>query len=862
MRETMLALRLSRRELRSGLKGFYIFLLCLILGVGAIASVRSLSSGMLDTLHANGRYILGGDIALRTMFEPATPEQISYLNREIGLTTVVAETRAMARTADESNANLVELKAIDIFYPLYGDFVYRDIDGNLRRENKNLSEDLLATYDPETQQDGDDWGAFIEPELTDLIGVDLGDDIVIGDQTFTIRGIIEQEPDRLGGQRFSYAPRVMISRNAFDLTGLNQTGSQIEYFQKVLLSGDSQYENLAAVQQQIEEAFPDANWRGRNYFNASPTIERFVETLTLFLSLVGLTALLVGGVGIGNAVRSYLEEKYSNIATLKCLGASRRLVFKTYFFQVMIIGAIGTAIGCLIGAVVPFIVAPFLTEKLALSHNLIGFYPMELLLAAGFGLLTVACFSLYPIGRACEVRAADLFRSAISLDRKWPSINTIVGVLIAAQALALLAIISASDKLLASGFVGGTLVTIAIFLAVAALIKLSVRGLRHTPVPALRFAIANLYRPGNITNNLVLSLGLGLTIFVAIGLVEYNFSQKLQDNLERDMPSFFLLDIQSDQAQPMRDLLNATPTARNLRMLPMLQGQITHVNDIPAEEAFIEGSSRWVLSRDRRMTYTGEAPPHSEITDGEWWDADYDGPPIVSISTEVAEAFDIGAGANMTINIMGMNIEATVANIREIDWGSFAMNFAMTFAPGTLESAPATYVATISMDKSAEMDAQAQIARDFPNVSAIRIRDALNLANTILAAIAEAVRYSAAITLLAGVLVLAGAIAAGQKRRIYDAVVFKVLGVDRKQLMRVFLTEYFVLGLITALVACLIGTVCAWAIQTYIMQMDWAFSLTAVLYVALGALTLSILFGMIATWRILGVRPAPYLRND
>jgi len=768
----------------------------------------------------------------------------------------------MARTADGDKANLVELKAIDVFYPLYGDFVYRDIDGNLRRESQNLSTDLLPTYDPKTDQEHDDWGAFIEPELTELIGVGLGDDIIIGKQRFTIKGIIEKEPDRLSGQRFSYAPRVMISRNAFDLTGLNKAGSQIQYYHKVMLFGEARFEKLPEIQQQINDAFPDATWRGRNYFNASPTIERFIDKLTLFLSLVGLTALLVGGVGIGNAVRSYLEAKYTNIATFKCLGASRKLVFKIYFLQVMLIGMVGTIIGCLIGALVPFAIAPFLAEKLSLNESVVSIYPADLMLAALFGMLTVACFSLYPIGRACEVRAADLFRSAVTIEKKWPALNIIIGIFITIQALALLVIVSASDQLLATGFVIGTLVTVIVFLGVAALIKLAVRPLRHTPSPSLRFAISNLYRPGNITNNLVLSLGLGLTIFVAIGLVEYNFSQKLQESTNTDMPSFFFLDIQPDQAEPLRDILENTPTARNIRMLPMLQGQITHVNDIPAEDAYQDTGDRWVLSRDRRMTYTSEIPPTSEILEGEWWPEDYNGPPVVSIATEVANAFDIGVGAELTLNIMGRDINATVANVRDIDWGSFAMNFAITFAPGTLESAPATYVTTVAMDKSAEMKAQTDIAKAFPNITTIRVRDALNLANSILEAIAQAVRYSAAVTLLAGVLVLAGAIAAGQKRRIYDAVVFKVLGIDRKQMMRVFLAEYFMLGLITALVACGIGTLCAWSIQTYVMEMGWRFSFMAVFSVAFGALVLSVLFGMIATWRILGVRPAPYLRNE
>ena len=861
MKEFRQVIRLTRRELRSGLRGFLIFILCLILGVGSIAAVRSLSNSMMDSLEVNGKYILGGDIALRTIYEPAPKEQIDYLRQKVGLVTIAAETRAMARTSEEDRATLIELKAVDVFYPHYGDFRYRDENGDIISVTNNTSAKLLSDFTEEGNYVGN-WGAFIEPELTEVIGAGIGDSILIGDQPFEIRGIIEKEPDRLGSERFTYAPRVMISLSAFDTTGLLKEGSQIYYDHKVALFGDSQYKNLGAVQDKINEAFPDAKWKGRNYFNASPRIERFINRLTLFLTLVGLTSLLVGGIGIGNAVRSYLESNYRNIATYKCLGATRGMIFKIYFWRIMFFGLIGSIIGCFIGAVLPFILAPVLAESFSLSETVVKLYPYDLGISLLFGLLTVALFSLYPLGRACEVRAADLFRSMVTVATSRPRASIIIGMLIALQGLILLVILTSNDTRLAIGFVVGTILIVGIFFILAGIIKWAMKRMRHVKTPSLRFAVANLSRPGNLTNALVLSLGLGLTVFVMIGMIEYNFSQKLADNISDETPSFFFLDIQADQKDAFAETISELPSAENLQMTPQLRGRIMQVNGTPAEEALVNEEDSWVIRGDRGFTYTDTLPGNSEVISGEWWPADYDGAPIVSVSQDVANAFEIGVGDELTINILGMDITARIANVREVNWASFSMNFAVTFAPGTLESAPATWLATVMLDEDREMLAQTTTAKAFPNVSAIRVRDALNLAAQILGSVADAVRYAAALTLVAGILVLAGALAAGQKRRLYDAVVFKVMGVRRRQILGVFLSEYLILGLIAAIAAALLGTIAAYAVQTYLMDLSWTFSLWAVVSVVSIALVITLGLGLASTLRTLNVKPAPYLRNE
>ena len=862
MNDYRLAFKITRRELRSGLKGFYIFLLCLVLGVGTIASVRSLSQGLLKTIEADGQYILGGDIALRTIYEPAPKEQVDFLRKNIGLTTVIAETRAMARHGITDQATLVELKAVDVFYPLYGSFDYRDENGNIIQAEQNVSAPLLP---PEVGPNGEyigDWGAFIEEGLSETIGVQIGDPLVIGEQKFIIRGLIVKEPDRLGSERFTYAPRVMIAKSGFEYTGLLQEGSQIYYDHKVILWGQQRYEQLGDIQKKINDAFPDATWKGRNYFNASPTIERFIERLTLFLSLVGLTSLLVGGVGIGNAVKVYLEQKYKNIAVLKCLGGPRHLIFKVYFLQILFMGVIGIAIGCLLGGIIPLGIAPLLTAKLSLSSNYVSIYPDELLIAAIFGFLTVAGFALLPIGKACEVKAADLFRSMITVTKSPIRLNVLIGLVIVLQALILVTIMTASDRGLALAFVIGSILTMIIFMGVANILKGLLKTLRHLPNTSIRFAVSNLYRPGNNTNSLILSLGLGLTVCVAIGLIEYNFSHRLQNNINADAPSFFFLDIQKNQVEGFSRALNKTPTARDLRLTPQLRGRVVKVNDIPAEQALVNKEDEWVMRGDRGFTYTNTLPDNSTIIAGEWWPENYVGAPIISIAQDVANAFEIGVGDTITVNILGFDITATVANVRQVDWASFSMNFAITFAPGPLNDAPATFLATVKVDEDQEIAMQSMLAKSFPNISAVRIRDALNLANRLLKGIAQAVTYSAMIAVFAGVFVLAGAIAAGQKRRIYDAVVFKVIGIRRRQMMSVFLMEYIILGLMAALVAGGLGTLCAWAIQSYLMDLEWIFDIFSVLWILSGAFMIAVLFGLLATWHHLNIAPAKYLRNE
>jgi putative ABC transport system permease protein len=796
---------------------------------------------------------------------------VRFLNKKIGPVTIVIETRAMARSASNDTSRqvlnkntaqspggdrstLVELKAVDPFYPLYGQLKIVDEKGN---ESKTGLQELILP--PTTDQN--QWGALVEKELLTRLHIRIGDWIEVGQQKFRVNGIIASEPDRVGNMHFSLAPRVMISGMAFDSTGLNTLGSQVYYDYKVVMPYVHNLGDIRKAEKIIADQFPHAAWKGRDCFSASPQMEHMVNRLTLFLTLIGLTTLLIGGVGISNAVRSFLDSKMANIATLKCLGASDNFVLRVYIIQILLLATFGILLGLFAGILVAEAAGVLLTAKLSLTDQ-VHIYPAALGLAAAYGYLTTLCFSLWPIGRAVRVSPTDLFRDLVAPREQRPSLKTILSIVIAAQALALLTILTASDQRLVTYFVAGAIATFAIFYGYSALMKFTARRLRIPATPEIRMALANLHRPGNISTSVILSLGLGLTVLVAVALVQFNFMRLITDDIAVDAPSFFFLDIQPDQRDAFKTLLTSEPSTRNLVMMPSFRGRIMQVDGKKAEDALVDQNESWVINSDRGFTYTGTLPAYSHVTAGKWWDKDYKGPPIVSIATNVARAFNIGVGDKITLNILGSDITATVANVREIDWSSFTMNFAITFAPGLLEKAPATYLASVIVNKDREEDMQEKISGQFPNITSVKVGDALEMAQTFIRAVAQAVSISAGVTLLAGTLVLAGGIAAARRRHLYDAIILKVLGATQRRILKTFLLEYAILGFLTVIIAGGLGTVAAYAVQKFVMDLSWKFDWMVIIGVMALCLSITLIAGFLGTWRALQQKPAPYLRNQ
>lgn len=841
MRTGPLALRLARRELRTGLKGFRIFLACLALGVAAIAAVGSVSSAMMSGLEGDARRILGGDVDLRIVHRPADPEALSYLRQSGDVSTVVSM-RAMARSEAGGDNSLVELKAVDDLYPLVGTLA---LDRDLTLEQ------ALA------QRDGV-YGAVADASLAERLNMAVGDRLRLGEATLELRALITAEPDRLVNFA-SFGPRLMISDDAVAETGLVQVGSMVRHYYRIVLPKSTDRQAWLA---DLEQRFPDAAWRVSSLENATPGYDNFVSRVTLFLTLVGMTALLVGGVGVAMAVRSYLDGKTETVATLKCLGAPSALVFRTYLLVVCILAAVGTVLGLIVGALGPLAVATLAAPLLPFNVP-VAVYPMPLALAALFGMLTAVAFSLWSLGRACDVKAAQLFRSAISPLGGRPRLPYLVALVVAVGVLVGLAIATATDPRLATWFIIGSVGAIALFLAASWVIMTAARKAGRPRDPELRMALANLYRPGAPTPGVVLALGLGLTVLVTIALIQANLSRQVDERIPDVAPAYFFIDIQPHQEARFLEILRGIDGVGEIQTTPMVRGRITQINGVPADQVEIAPDVSWVLRGDRGLTYSATPPENSEVVEGSWWPADYAGPPLVSFDVNIARGMGIGIGDTITLNILGRPITVEVGNLRKIDWGSLGMNFTFVFAPGTLEAAPHSVIATVHVDDPAlEAEVQRAVTDALPNVTAIRVKDALEGANRILSAVSVAVKATAAVTLFAGTLVLAGAIAAGHARRVRDAVILKVLGATRGRIVKTYLLEYGLLGLATAAIASLVGSVAAAAVVVEVMRGDFVLPPGVLALTALLAMGITVSFGFVGTWRALGQRPAPMLRNE
>jgi putative ABC transport system permease protein len=842
-----LAARFAFRELRGGLKGFYIFIACIALGVAAIAGVTSVSRALTEGISREGQAILGGDLDFSLIHREAGPEQIAFLEG-LGDISRVATLRAMARRTDGSDQALVELKVVDTPYPLYGEVLL------------STGEPLADAIDME---DGVH-GAVADLSLLTQLDLEVGDTLTLGRATLRIAGTIVSEPDKLAGG-MEFGPRLLISDAALPDTDLVQPGSLIRWHYRVKMTPFPSLETLETVIDQAKSAQPDAGWRIRSRANAAPGLQRNIDRFSQFLTLVGLTALVVGGVGVANAIRAYLETKRDVIASFKCLGATGGFAFRIYLVQMLVLALIGIAAGLVIGALIPFAASAALETVLPVKL-VAGLYPSELVLGLVYGLLTALAFALWPLGRAHDVPPTALFRDIVTGGAKLPRKRYLLATAVTVLALAGIAVLLAHDKRMAGVYVAASAGAFVLLVLVARAIMVLARRLPSVRSTELRLAIANIHRPGALTPSVVLSLGLGLSLLVALALIDGNLRRELTATIADRAPSFFFIDIQSTERDAFEGLLAQEAPTAALQSVPMLRGRIVRLNDIAAEDfkPAQEGSD-WVLRGDRGITYSATLPENSKLTKGSWWPENYDGVPLISFDAEAATDLGLKIGDRITVNVLGREVTAEIANLREVEWQSLAINFVMVFSPNTFAGAPHAHLMTLgwneSMPAETELALLKTVSGAYPTVTAVRVKDAIDRVNDLVAQLAWAIRGASSITLIASVLVLAGALAAGHRSRIYDAVILKTLGATRTRLITAYALEYAILGLSTAVFALVAGGLAAWYVITQIMDGTFVMMPVSAAGAALAALVLTVGFGLIGTWRVLGEKPAPVLRN-
>jgi len=807
------------------------------LGIGVIAAVGTLRAAVDAGLSASGRTLLGGDLEIDGGSQPLPDTLGDWLHAQGAATSSIVQMRSML-VAPSGERQLVELKAVDGNWPLIG---------------KATAEPDQSIADALRQRDGH-FGLLAERVVLDRLGLHPGDSVRLGTAAFRVAGTLTAEPDRVATAAI-LGPRALISAEALPATGLISPGAMLRY-QLRLITADP-----ARLARDLPIAFPGQGWRIRDPSDAAPGVSRFIDQTALFLTLVGLTSLLVGGIGVANGVRAWLDARTRTIATLRCLGASARLVFAVCLLQVLTLAVGGIVVGVITGAVVPLIGARFLAPILPVPPVL-GIYPGPLALAALYGVLIALCFALWPLGRASRIPGGALFRDSLIPEATRPS-----AVLIAVNAALGLALVgltigAATDRVFALYFCVAACLTLALFRVGGSALMWAASMIPPVRRPAIRLGVGNLHRPGAPAPLLLLSAGLGLSTLAAVASIQGNMQHQIQQQLPTNAPSFFFIDIQNDQLPRFESIVHAQPGVKSLRQVPSLRARVVAVNGVPVDHVVTTPETAWALRGDRGLTYAATPPEHTRLVAGSWWRSDYDGPPLVSFDAAMAKGWHVGIGDVIRVNVLGRDIDLKIANLRDIAWQSLSINFFMVASPGLLSHAPHTHIATVRIADAGQGGLLRAVTDALPNVTGIRVEDVLSAIAALLNQVAAALTVTGALTLLAGTFVLVGAIAAGQRRRTREAVILRTLGATRSQIRAAWLTEFGIIGGVAGTIAAIVGSAASYGVAHYIMHTDWIFLPVTLIYTLAGALALMLLFGYAGTAAALRARPAPLLRNE
>ncbi|WP_240616731.1 FtsX-like permease family protein [Sphingorhabdus sp. YGSMI21] len=824
---------IARRDLRGRFVGLRLLIICLFLGVATLAAIGSLTNAITEELANRGQAILGGDLEIAVAQREATSEELAAL-KQAGTLSETLRMQAMARLPDGSDTQLVELKGVDDAYPLYGNFTLE----NGQRVSAPGPQDIYVT-----------------PALMQRLALKSGDQIDFGEASFTVSGIIAEEPDRLS-EGLSLGPVAITSLDGLRATQLIQPGSLFESKYRLKLPetavpGD--------VGDRLSEQFPNASWETKTRDDGAPSTRRFIERMGQFLTLVGLASLVIAGIGVGNGVASYLRGKQGAIATLKILGADSAMIFRIYLFQIMAVALGAIALGLVVGALAPLAIIQIAGDVLPIKPEF-AVYPLPLLVSALYGLLIAVIFALPPLSRAKTIPAAGIIRGE---GKSWRQIDrqSWIGVGLAIAAIIALALGTANEPLFSASFIGAAAAILLLLTGLGALIRWLASKAPRPKHPLMRLALTSLHRPGAQTGQLVVALGLGLTLFATLAAIQTSLTNEIQSTVPRDAPSFFVLDIPVERADEFRSKVAETSTAAEVNIVPTLRGSITEFRGQRVSELETLPEGAWVLRGDRGLTYSATIPEGSEIADGKWWPADYDGPPLVSVDEEQGAAMGLKIGDSLTVSLLGVEIPATVASFRKVNWRNFGFNYVLVFPPSVLADVPHNVAATIQMDTAKEDTLLNILPKEFPSISMVKVKEIASQIGDILDQMATAIAAAASIAIFSGIAVLIGAIAASRQARVYDSVILKLLGATRAQILSVQAIEYALLAFLLSAVALGLGLFAGWFVITQIFEFTWQPDWGIVLLtLAIGAVaTLGI--GLLGSIPVLSAKPARALRE-
>lgn len=828
--------QIARRDLHAGFRGLRLLLVCLFLGVATLATIGSLTASITSELSSRGRVLLGGDVEVAmTQRQASAPERAALA--ELGTVGDTIRTRAMARRATPAtgapDAVLTELKGVDTRYPLYGSLT--------------LASGSYAPLAPDT--------VLIGKPLAERLLLNPGDRIRYGEAEFRVAGIIADEPDRVG-EGFTLGPVAIVSLDGLARTGLLQPGALYETKYRIRLSpGIAPKEAV----DRLKARFPTAGWEYKDRDRAAPGAVRFFERMGQFLSLIGLAALVIAGIGVSNGVASYLGQKRGSIATFKILGATSGDISRIYLLQIGAATAMAVIAGLTVGALLPVAFVALAGDLLPVAPGM-GVYPLPLATSAVYGVLIALAFALPPLARARTHPAAAQLRSGVEgargIDRRSIFLVAAAGAMVVA-----LALVTAREPMFAAAVLGAVAAVLLVLLGIGALIRWLAARIPRPHRPLLRLAIANLYRPGAQTVALVIALGLALTLFVTLAAIQTSLDAEISRAVPERAPSQFVLDIPSESRDRFAALVKREAPEAKLNIVPSLRGTITAYGKQRVADLATLPEGAWFLRGERGVTYADTLPQGSELVAGQWWPKGYAGPPLVSLDREAARILNLQVGDTMTVSILGREIEARIASLRQVNWDTMGFNYVLVFSPNTLAAAPHSLTSTVDIDAKHEGAVSRALLAAFPSASIIAVREVIGQVREILDQMATAILLSASVAILAGIAVLIGAIAAARQARTYDSVILKTLGATRRQILAAQALEYALLALMLAALALGLGTLAAWYVITGVFEFRWAPDWGIVLAtLGIGAL-LTLGIGLLGSLPVLSVRPAQALRR-
>ncbi|MBA2772355.1 MAG: FtsX-like permease family protein [Sphingomonas sp.] len=822
---------LARRDMMAGLRGLRLLFVCLLLGVTTLATIGSLNAAIQGELSANGQAFLGGDLQIEISQRQADATQKAALRREGRLSETV-RTQAMARRTDDQGVGvLTDLKAIDGNYPLYGLLKVRGAGLPIGSEQILLS-----------------------PALAERLSLKIGDRVRYGQADFVIRGIIEDEPDRIS-EGFTLGPVAMISLDGLRRTKLLAPGSLFRSKYRIGLEAGSDPE---PVIDRLKARFEAAGWEFQSRNRAAPGTSRFLGRMSQFLSLIGLSALVIAGIGVGNGVTSYLAGKRDSIATFKILGASSRDVARIYLLEIASVAAAAVALGLLAGAAFALAAAWLAGDLLPVQP---GFTvdPLPLLQSAAYGLLIALIFALPPLARAQRHPVAAQFRFTIDQPTRIDA-STAMLVAAAVAVLVAIALLANESPGFAAMFIGAVAATLLLLAGVGVSVRWIAERLPRSRQPLLRMAIANLHRPGSQTIALVIALGLSLTLFVTIAAIQTSLRAEIEGSVPQRVPDQLVLDIPVASTPQFGSIVRANAPAASIELVPTLRGTITAFGGKRVSELDELPPGAWFLRGERGVTYSADLPESSELVSGRWWPPGYSGPPLVSLDQEAADVMGLVVGDTLTVSVLGREIEARIASLRKVNWRSLGFSYILVFSPNSLAGAPHTVAGTISVPGAPPASLAPAVLRAFPSASLVDVSELIARIQTVLNQMAAAIIIAASVTVLAGIAVLVGAIGASRQARSYDSLIMKVLGATRGQILAAQGIEYALVSIILAILALAVGSVAAWYVIVAIFEFSWAPHWPTVLATLSAGAILTLLIGLLGSLPLMSVRPAEVLR--